>query len=418
MLFLWSWVFLLLISKSFLRKRIIILFLVIFLFNFLENNGLCFIIFTVLIILQEMSEYFTSAKTKIIVSLFFFSSISIIISQSILVMWLNIEIQTFSIIIFNLLNKKLNINIVESMVKYLIVSTIASLLILFYQTTNLMHININVINSFWQTEYNELFVFIFIMGIIIKLGVSPIHLWLPEVYSSLSWKGIFLVSIIPKITFLFILYNTIIWESLYIILGVMSIITGTIGALNQNCIKKFIAYSSIGNLGFIFLCMTQMEERYFVSFIFYCLFYFITTLCFIINMLKKNKKLIINLTGSTETKNINSFILLVIFLSYMGLPPLLGFISKLLAFLNIISSIGIMVSLSVITVTVLSAFVYLRIINLSLCTKQKNFYCWNKNFNKSSYSWLCELTITLLSIFLWVNIKPLIFLIEYNNFCI
>ena len=167
--------------------------------------------------------------------------------------------------------------------------------------------------------------FFFVLGILIKLGVVPLHFWVPSVLSGLSWDLCFVLLTFQKLPLLvLLLYLDRGWFELLVLVRVLSAVLGGIMGMNQTYLRALLAYSSIRHIGW--LVALSVISRVFMWFYF---FIYCIIILGVINYLKK--------FGSISF--VRKFwgpwsIGLILFLfSLGGLPPFSGFASKLIALL-------------------------------------------------------------------------------------
>lgn len=197
------------------------------------------------------------------------------------------------------------------------------------------------------------FIIIIIIAIIIKLGRSPFHYWIPLIIEGMSWIKVFLLLTWQKINplFLLIINNYYSYLKLFIIL---SLLIGSIAGLNHISLKKIISFSSINQLRWIILRLINRKIiKLYIIIYTYIIFIIIKSFDYF-NLKFLNQ--LINL------KLKNKFIKLFIFINLLslgGLPPFLGFFPKLFIIIKLNKSLLIFL---IILFSLLSLFLYLRII--------------------------------------------------------
>ena len=332
------------------------------------------------------SEYF-------IISLFALLGMMIIISsEHFLLLYLGIELTSlslYSIIAFN----KNSIFSSEAAVKYYILGAISSGFLLFgisliYGLTGSLfyheiHQQISSLDLTVSQENIKIIGFIFALTFIFislafKFGAAPFHMWIPDVYhGSLITTTLFL-STIPKIAIFIVFIKllsvvfsvlAIFWSDMIIILGVLSILIGNIVAISQINIKRMLAYSTIANIGFILLAISVGTPESFKSAMFYTLAYVITTIAafgLLSQLICNNEPLedIKSLNGLNQTHPIISFLLMTILLSYIGIPPFIGFHAKLFVIQSLVESNNFILAIFVVLMTVVGSYYYLRVIKV------------------------------------------------------
>ena len=188
------------------------------------------------------------------------------------------------------------------------------------------------------------------IGILFKLTAAPFHMWAPDVYEGSPLFITILFSIIPKIgvlaiaikIFYFALYEGLFyWQSVGLLSSILSISIGTLKALQQNKIKRFLAYSSIGHVGFLLLGFSTGTIIGVQSLLFYLIIYTIMMLniwSIVISLEIKNKKsvqvkYINDLQGLSKSSPLLAYTLAINMFSMAGVPPLAGFFLNFIYYL-------------------------------------------------------------------------------------
>ncbi len=347
------------------------------------------------------TEYF-------VISLFGVLGMMIMISANhLLLLYLGIELLSLSLYSIIAFNKK-SIYSSEAAVKYYILGAMSSGFLLFgisliYGLTGSLFYNeifqqISLLNlSDINTDIKVIglifsLTFIFI-SLAFKFGAAPFHMWIPDVYHGSLITTTLLLSTVPKIAVFIILIKllglvfsglVIFWSDILQILAILSIIIGNVTAISQTNIKRMLAYSTIANIGFILLSLSIGSFDSFVSAMFYTLTYVITTiLAFgLLSQILSNKNPIeeINdLGGLAKDNPLVAFMLMVIMLSYIGIPPFLGFHAKLFIIQSLVISSSIMLSLFAVVMTVIGSYYYLRVIKVMYFDKSNDIISFNSN---------------------------------------
>lgn len=234
-----------------------------------------------------------------------------------------------------------------------------------------------------STEVNPLIfnipIIFLLVGIGFKLSAAPFHQWSPDVYEgSPTPVGAFL-SIGSKagvVCFAIRIFNILFgedfldWKTLFEFLAILSLIIGNFGALSQQSFKRLLAYSSIGQIGFLLVGFVLGTETGYISLIFYLFIYLFSNFgvfaCVILYSLKTGKESIQDYRSLAPKDPIFCFCLSVCLLSLAGLPPLAGFFSKLYVFLlGWQSGHYLLVAVALLT-SLVSIFYYLRIVKIMI----------------------------------------------------
>ena len=357
-----------------------------------------FIILILLLIFYYTSiflKYFNKYKTEyFVISLFGLLGMMIMISsQHLLLLYLGIELLSlslYSIIAFN----KNSLFSSEAAVKYYILGAISSGFILFgisliYGLTGslfyheiieqLSLLNVNPLENDMRI-LGLVFALIFIfISLSFKFGAAPFHMWIPDVYHGSMITTTLMLSTIPKIAVFIILIKLlgsvfsslyIFWIDMLLILSILSLLIGNIIAISQKNIKRMLAYSTIANIGFIFLGISMGSIDSYKAAMFYTLTYVITTIGafgLLSQLIYKNKPIedIQELSGLSRNQPFPAFLLMVIMLSYIGIPPFIGFHAKLFIIQSLVHSEYIALGIFAVLMTVIGSYYYLRVIKVN-----------------------------------------------------
>lgn len=215
-----------------------------------------------------------------------------------------------------------------------------------------------------------------IVGLAFKFGIAPFHMWVPDVYHG-SPTGITLfLAAAPKVAAFALMFRLLIeglesavveWQSLLIILAVLSLLVGNIVAIAQTNLKRMLAYSTISHMGFVILGFVTGNIDGYAAAMFYVIIYGLMSVGAFGVILALSRKgfeadNIADLAGLGRRNPMMALVMLVLLLSMAGVPPLVGFYAKLVILTNLVE-VG-MVSLAVFAVvmSIIGAFYYLRVI--------------------------------------------------------
>jgi len=178
-------------------------------------------------------------------------SLLLVSSVNWVLIYLVLELQTLIILI--LVAKTNSAYSTEAGLKYLVLGAVSSGLFLFgcallYGASG--ETSVPGINSVLMGDVGVIFI---IVSLLFKLSQVPFHMWAPDVYEGASTITTALLIIIPKIGVYFVLAQVGLVSNVVLLSGVLSIIYGAAGALNQTKMKRLLAYSGIGHMGFIIL---------------------------------------------------------------------------------------------------------------------------------------------------------------------
>lgn len=299
------------------------------------------------------------------------SSIFSISSHSWVGMWIGLEINIISFIPL-IINEK-NVLSNESSLKYFLIQVLASSLFLLFCL-------INTFIFYLITDYyiNFFFSSLIIIPIIIKLGAAPFHSWFILVREGLNWIQCFILITWQKITPLIPLFFISSIQKEIMLFSILSLLIGSIRGLNQTSLKKILAYSSVYHLGWMFSRIYLSKTLLIQYFSIYIILNFLVVFLFLKN----------NFNNLNQIFNIKSPITLSFaILSLGGLPPLFGFLPKLIVLQNLILIKIFFISFIMIITALITLYFYLRVIYLNLILTNSFNLWFNKTIlNNSSFN--------------------------------
>jgi NADH-quinone oxidoreductase subunit N len=225
------------------------------------------------------------------------------------------------------------------------------------------------------------FVF-FVAGMAFKISLVPFHLWTADVYEGAPVNVTAYLSVVSKgaaaFTLMIVLFKvfgaiTKVWEPLLYTIAVATMTIGNLFALRQNNLKRFMAFSSIAQAGFILLGIMQGGEMGMTTVVYFMLIYVFTNLAAfgVISAIsdQTGKDSITDLNGFYKTNPKLSLILLLAMFSLAGIPPVAGFFGKFFLFTSAgAKGYYILVLIAVLNATV-SLYYYLRVVKAMLIDK-------------------------------------------------
>ena len=362
----------------------------------------------------------------------------LISSNNIFTMYLGLELQAICLYILAAYNK-FNIKSSESGVKFFLIGALSSGILLyglsliysFTNSTNFADISLILSESKVNNE-NFLILnlgFILILcGLFFKIAVVPFHMWAPDLYEGSPLTITAFFATIPKIgaiafiiKFLYLpflpFYTS--WFQILYFVSVISLIYGSVVAINQFNFKRLLAYSSITHMGFILIGLLSLSNFGIKSVQLYTFVYLINIIgiftCLTCLKNKKNGSYLENikdLSGLLKKNSFISFSLAIFLFSLIGLPPLSGFFGKLYILIGAIENKYYFISIIAILSSIISAFYYLRIIkNIFFDNEENNLISVNINF----FSKFIILMSLILTIFLIAFLSDFLDLISTTS---
>jgi NADH-quinone oxidoreductase subunit N len=216
------------------------------------------------------------------------------------------------------------------------------------------------------------------VGLAFKCSAVPFHMWTPDVYQGAPTPVTAFFSIAPKVAAIALFIRFLVepfgglageWRQIIQFIAIASMLLGSFAAINQRNIKRLMAYSSIGHVGYALIGLAAGTEDGITGVLIYMAIYIfmnVGTFAVILSMRRNGKMVegIDELAGLGKTQPAMALALGIFMFSMAGIPPLAGFFSKLYVFMAAINA-GL-VPLAVIGVlsSVVGAFYYLRIVKL------------------------------------------------------
>nr|YP_009573265.1 NADH dehydrogenase subunit 2 [Hippocampus camelopardalis]QBF44743.1 NADH dehydrogenase subunit 2 [Hippocampus camelopardalis]UTV01010.1 NADH dehydrogenase subunit 2 [Hippocampus camelopardalis] len=319
-----------------------------------------------------------------------------------LLAWMGLEINTLAII--PLMAQHHHPRSVEASTKYFLTQATAAAMILFASCTNAWITGQWGINELSHPMSST----IMIMGLALKIGMAPLHTWMPEVLQGLDLTTGLIMSTWQKLAPFSLLMQMDPNNPMMIAMAVMSTMVGGWGGLNQTQLRKILAYSSIAHIGWMILVLQFSPSLTLITLAIY-----ISMTFSIFNLFKLNKTTSINSLAMSWSKSPTATALApLILLSLGGLPPLTGFGPKWM----ILSELTKQELNTIATITALSAllslYFYLRLsyamtLTLSPSTIPMTSH-WRFNTKQSSIYLSISMIISLMLLPLLPSIMTII----------
>lgn len=324
-------------------------------------------------------------------------------ANSLLIIYLSIELVSFaSYILTNFSFKKHGF---EAGIKYLLFGAISSAIMLFglgliYGATGTFTIsNLSELASI--ELISQVGLVMMLLGIFFKISIVPAHLWVPATYQSAPCDAVAFMSIVPKIAGLILLQRVLGLEALelnhwifelVLLLGILTIIIGTLGAFRQSNTRRMISFGAIAHSGFLFpfaLINTSTSSE---AFWWYGVVYALMNLAvfYLLDQYERKGAITLAAYGASAKSVLMGTSFTLILVSLVGLPPLAGFTAKFFLFttlwehyLSTDSIIVLSYLLVAVLATVGSLFYYFQIPKNIFLTKDQpdqsiNFSLWAK----------------------------------------
>ena len=349
------------------------------------------------LVLVISSNYLKSLKIfKIEYPILILSSVLgmliMISSNDLIIFYMGLELQSLALYVLATFNRD-QIKSSEAGLKYFVLSALSSGLLLYgcsliYGFTGSTNFDV-IANQLNSSEYALTFGIVFILvGLAFKITAVPFHMWAPDVYEGSPTSVTLFFTMVPKIAaltvfirFLYVPFLYLIdqWQMILVFLSIASMIFGAVAAIGQTNLKRLVAYSSIGHVGYALAGLATGSNEGIQSSVIYITIYIIMNLglfsCLL--MMKRNNvyyEKIDDLSGLSKNHPLLSLSLLVILFSLAGIPPLAGFFAKFYIFKSVLEQSMFFLAIVGLLSTVIAAFYYLRLIKIMYFDKEKEKY--------------------------------------------
>nr|AER13567.1 NADH dehydrogenase subunit 2 [Anolis gemmosus] len=281
-----------------------------------------------------------------------------------LLAWVGLEINTLAII--PMISTQHHPRSTEAATKYFLTQAAASAMILFSSTTNAWYTGTWDITQMSTTPSHILLT----TALAMKLGLAPLHFWLPEVLQGSTMTTALVITTWQKLAPMSMIFMTVnnLSPMMLITIGLLSSMVGGWGGLNQTQTRKIMAYSSIAHLGWMSTVTSIMTNILVVNLLIYLT---MTTAMFYSLVLSKSKT-IQNMSTSWTTSPMLTTIMMLTLLSLGGLPPLTGFTPKWLVLEELTMQNLILLATMMAMSSLLSLFFYLRLTYTTTLTLSPN----------------------------------------------
>jgi NADH-quinone oxidoreductase subunit N len=217
-----------------------------------------------------------------------------------------------------------------------------------------------------------------ISGLAFKVSAVPFHMWTPDVYEGAPTPVTAFFAAAPKVAAMALFIRVLIdsfqpvtadWQQVLSIIAAASMALGAFAAIGQSNIKRLLAYSSIGHMGYALVGLAAGTAEGVQGVVLYMAIYLFTTLgafACVIAMKRGNKQIedISSLAGLGRTNRGLAFVLAMLMFSLAGIPPLAGFFGKYFVFLAAIQAGLVTLAIIGVVASVIGAYYYLRIVKI------------------------------------------------------
>ena len=300
-------------------------------------------------------------------------------------LYISLELQSLALYVVAAINRD-SLRSTEAGLKYFVLGALSSGMLLYgmslvYGFTG--HTGFQEIATALTAEGRSLglvFGLVFVLaGIAFKISAVPFHMWTPDVYEGAPTPVTAFFAAAPKVAAMAMLVRIVTiafepivhdWQQIVVFISIASMLLGSFAAIGQTNIKRLMAYSSIGHMGYALVGLAAGSVAGVQGVVLYMLIYMVMTLgTFACIMAMRRKEglhveQISDLAGLSQTNPFMATVLTILMFSLAGIPPLAGFFAKYFVFVAAIEAGLYALSIIGVLASVVGAYYYLRVIKL------------------------------------------------------
>jgi len=299
-------------------------------------------------------------------------------------LYMGIELQSLALYVLAAFNRDSQ-RATESGLKYFVLGALSSGLLLygasliygFTGTTNFAVLSDVLTGA--EPSLGVVFGLTFLLaGLVFKISAVPFHMWTPDVYEGAPTPVTAFLAAAPKVAAFALIIRVLSdplmplvaeWQQIIIFVSIASMVLGAFGAIGQTNIKRLMAYSTIGHMGFALVGLAAGSEAGIKGVLIYMAIYMITnigTFVVILSMRRKEGMVedISDLAGLSRTRPAMAMALAAFLFSLAGIPPLAGFFGKFYVFIPAVAAGLWWLAVIGVVASVVGAFYYLRIVKI------------------------------------------------------
>jgi len=304
-------------------------------------------------------------------------------ANNMIIMFIGLEIMSLAMYAMIALRKDYSLGL-EAAIKYFVLGALASGMLLYgfsmiYGATGSITFPemAKIIQSGNADKVVLSFGVVFVViGLAFKLGAVPFHMWMPDVYQGSPSAVTLYLGTAPKIAGFAMLYRLLDqalpglvedWQSLIIMISILSMVVGSLIAIVQNNLKRMLAYSGIGHVGFILLGVIAATPEGYSAAMFYVIVYALTGVAgfgMIVALSRTGNEFdkISDFAGLNQRNPWLALMMLIVLFSMAGIPPFIGFWAKIIVIEEVIKAGFTWIAVIAVIMAVISAFYYLKVV--------------------------------------------------------
>jgi NADH-quinone oxidoreductase subunit N len=329
-------------------------------------------------------EKFDRFEYPVLIVLATLGMMLMISASDLISLYLGLELQSLSVYIIASINRD-SAKSSEAGLKYFVLGALSSGMLLYGAsliygfTGHTQFAGIAQALSGGPISVGVVFGMVFLIsGIAFKVSAVPFHMWTPDVYEGAPTSVTAFIAAAPKAAAMAMFVRALIgglgpavhdWQQVISFIAIASMVLGAFAAIGQRNIKRLMAYSSIGHMGFALIGLAAGNQAGIQGVAIYMAIYVAMTLGGFAVILSMRRSGVLveqtsDLAGLSRTHPVQAFIFAMILFSLAGIPPLAGFFAKFYVFLAAIQAHLYALSVIGVLASVVGAFYYLRLVKI------------------------------------------------------
>lgn len=329
-------------------------------------------------------ENFDQFEYPVLILLATAGMLLMISADNLLTLYMGLEMQSLSLYVIAAINRD-STRSTEAGLKYFVLGALSSGILLYGITLvygftgHLDFAGIAQTVAGSERSLGLVFGLVFILaGLAFKISAVPFHMWTPDVYEGSPTSVTAFFAAAPKVAAMAMLVRVVMspfepvtgdWQQVLVFVAIASMVLGAFAAIGQTNIKRLMAYSSIGHMGFALVGLAAGTQSGVNGVIVYMIVYMVMTLgafACILAMRRKDGMVedITELAGLGSKHPVIALFLTLLMFSLAGIPPLGGFFAKYFVFVAAIEANLLTLAIIGVLASVVGAYYYLRIIKI------------------------------------------------------
>ena len=308
-------------------------------------------------------------------------------ANHLLTLYLGLELLTLSLYALVALQRDSAVA-TEAAMKYFVLGALASGMLLYgmsmlYGATGTLGIPqlAEIILGGGARDVVLVFALVFVVaGLGFKLGAVPFHMWVPDVYHGAPTPVTVFIGSAPKLAAFAFIMRLLVqglgaeqlveeWSRMLVVMAVLSLAIGNVTAIAQTNLKRMLAYSTIGHMGFLLLGILSGDVVGYGAGMFYVVVYMLMNLgafgmILLLSRAGFEAENLEDFKGLNQRSPWYAFLMLLLMFSMAGVPPTVGFYAKLAVLQAVISAGFIWLAVVAVLFSLIGAYYYLRIVKL------------------------------------------------------